>query len=75
MLERLRHNPPTLNIILPDGNLDEWVLQWATGRPNAVDFGHGWYEFGRQERIRARDQLRFYETPETDTYRLEVRRH
>ncbi|XP_057458632.1 uncharacterized protein LOC130749313 [Lotus japonicus] len=74
-IELIPHIPQSLNIILPDGNLDEWILKWADGRPNQVDFGHGWYEFGREERIRARDQLRFYKTHQPDTYRLEVRRY
>ncbi|XP_057423555.1 uncharacterized protein LOC130717366 [Lotus japonicus] len=71
-IELIPHKPPSLNIILPNGNSVEWILKWADGRTNQVDFGHGWYEFGREEHIRARDQLRFYKTHQPDTYRLEV---
>nr|AFK38737.1 unknown [Lotus japonicus] len=57
----LMHKPETVEVEL-DGDyqrMEDWTLLWTPDRPTQCMFGHGWYEFAVEKKLRESDLVTF----------------
>lgn len=59
------HKPQTVEVEI-DGDferLEEWDLLWTPDRATQCMFGHGWYEFAVEKKLREDDEVSFLKHP------------
>ncbi|KAJ1416267.1 DNA-binding barrel domain superfamily [Sesbania bispinosa] len=60
----------TLQIRLPNDNLQTWGLVWSTAYELHCKLGPGWYNFCRQQRLKQGDELHIWKLPTEEAFRL-----
>ncbi|XP_057440463.1 uncharacterized protein LOC130743403 [Lotus japonicus] len=73
--DHLSHHPTFINMVLPNGYVTEWFLNWdETSYPKCM-IGIGWYEYCRASRFSFTDQLKFFKLQAPDTFKVVIVRN
>ncbi|KAJ1377357.1 DNA-binding barrel domain superfamily [Sesbania bispinosa] len=60
----------TLQIRLPNNDLQTWGLVWSTAYELHCKMGLGWYNLCRQQRLKQADELQIWKLPTEEAFRL-----